>query len=359
MSVSDPLAHEAERHLVQPRPERGRERDHEEQVRERHRELEHPGDGRVHPAAVEPGDRAEERPEEQGEQRRPDADLERDLRAVEQAQELVARERGVGPEDEELLVDGAVLLELPDPRPGPGGELVLVETARHEEGLVRPVAEDLRGERSAGEGDEEEQDDEDGARERQPVAPQPEPDAGPVATRLDALVVELVVEGIGGQADAGARQVRRDLAVRGLGVREVAHLGVGTEARGTQLSTTQRAFAPVPSRFSSRKKICARTPEPSRGRSAISISALRSYDSSTLYGATSSLSIGNGTTGFSPVVQRSFVSPPRRFGPTRCQASSRFSRATAVWMKRIATRFASGGERCLGLPLGLLRRLRR
>ena len=241
--------------------------------------------------------------------------------------------------------------------PRPGGELVLVEPARHEERLVRPVAEDLRGERRARKRDEEEKDDEDGPGERQLVALQAEPDAGPVATCLDALIVELVVEGIGGQADAGARKVRRDLPVRGLGVCEVAHLGVGTEARGTQLSTTQRAFAPVPSRFSSRKKICARTPEPSRGRSAISISALRSYDSSTLYGATSSLSIGNGTTGLAPVVQRSFDSPPRRFGPTRCQASlevlARDRRLDEAHRHALRLR----RERCLGLPLGLLRGL--
>ena len=98
---------------------------------------------------------------------------------------------------------------------------------------------------------------------------------------------------------------------------------------------------PEPFLRSSRKKTCARTPEPLRGSSATSSSALRVYDASTLYGATSSLSIGYGTTGFSPLVQRFFERPPRRFGPTSVHASSRFFRATAVWMKRMATRRAS------------------
>ena len=77
------------------------------------------------------------------------------------------------------------------------------------------------------------------------------------------------------------------------------------------------------------------------------MSALVSYDSSTLYGATSSLSIGYGTTGLSPVSHSFLVRPPRRFGPTSVHASSRFSRATAVWMKRTATCRASFGSGAL------------
>ena len=150
--------------LFKPRPDRRGERDHEEQIRERHRDLGHAGDDRVDPAAEEAGDRAEEQPEEHRDERRADADLERDLGAVEEPQELVAAGGAVGAEDVELALDRAVVLEVVDPRPRPDRQEVVGDAATgpgDRVDVVRPVAEQVLGDRRAGEGDDEEEDDED------------------------------------------------------------------------------------------------------------------------------------------------------------------------------------------------------
>ena len=83
-------------------PDGAGERDDEEEQRERHHDLGHARDDRVDPAAEEAGERAQERRRSIiDEERRADRDLERDLRAVEEPQELVTAELAVGAEDEQ------------------------------------------------------------------------------------------------------------------------------------------------------------------------------------------------------------------------------------------------------------------
>src|SRR6185312_5048711 len=251
----------------------------EEQVRERHRQVDEPRDGRVGPAPVEARDRARDRAEEKRKERRAHAHLERDLRAVEEPQELVPRERRVGAEDEELLLELAALRQLPDVRPRPGRQLVGIEPAGDEERLVRPVTQEVRGERGASEGGDEEHDDEDAARERQLVAPEAEPDTLPVAPRLDGGDARVVVDGGVLRQQCGSAPEDHRLPVgRGLGaVCEIAHRGTTAAALGTQLSTTHRDAGPEPSFLSSRKNTWERTPAPLRGSSATSSSALLVY----------------------------------------------------------------------------------
>src|SRR6185503_19753257 len=280
----DALAEEPERHVVQACSQRPREGDHEEQVGEGHRQVDEPRDRRVGPAAVEACGRARDGAEQERQQRCAHTHLERDLRAVEEPQELVPRERRVGAEDEELLLELAVLGQLADVRPRPGRQLVGVEPAGYEERLVRPVAQEVRGERSACERGDEEQDDEHAARERQLVTPEAEPDALPVAARLDCPDVEVVVDGGVLRRQCGSAPEDHRLPVgRGLGaVCEIAHRGTTAAALGTQLSTTHRDAGPEPSFLSSRKNTWERTPAPLRGSSATSSSALLVYDASTL-----------------------------------------------------------------------------
>ncbi len=144
----------------------------------------------------------------------------------------------------------------------------------------------------------------------------------------------------------GSSGVSRDRGRRGgSGFPARGQRGMIADERGTQLSTTHRAELPVPTLTRPRKKVWAFTPAVFLGISTTSISALSLKDSSTLKGATASSAIGYGTTGLLPVIHSSRVRPPRRFGPTSVQASSRFFRATAVWMNRTAICFASLGDR--------------
>src|SRR5919206_323885 len=67
----------AERDPLEPVAEHEADRDHEEQDREAHDELRHPREDGVDPAAVVAGDQPEDHPEEDGEGRRAERDLER------------------------------------------------------------------------------------------------------------------------------------------------------------------------------------------------------------------------------------------------------------------------------------------
>ena len=126
MSVRTPFAEEAEGHAVEPVADRARERDHEQQVWERHHDLRQPRDDRVRPAAEVTGDRPHRDPDHHADHRRTDRDLERHLCAVQEPQELVATVDVVGAEDEEgraKMAGGADVRELGDPRPGADGDV--------------------------------------------------------------------------------------------------------------------------------------------------------------------------------------------------------------------------------------------
>ena len=162
-----PLAQEPEGDVVEALARRAGERDHEEQHRERHDDLGDAADHRVRPAAVEPGHRAHQDADDHREDRRADRDLERGLRAVEEAQELVAAELAVGAEHEEVcrMLAGrrrrAGVGRVGDPGERARPAARVFASTPPENWLVRAVAEEVRGDRRADEPDQEEQDDPD------------------------------------------------------------------------------------------------------------------------------------------------------------------------------------------------------
>ena len=201
-----PSTEDPERDVVEARADRRRQRDDEEQRGERHRDLGDARDDRVDPAAEVARGRPEQDADDHHEERREDGDLERDLRPVQQAQELVPAERVGGAEHEQrLLLLARERVVVRHVRPRPDGEELVVDRVGADEDLVRPVAEPLLRERRADEGGEDQEDDDDRAADREPVAPQPPPDALPVAARANVACSPSSrrLDGDGG-AEAGA-----------------------------------------------------------------------------------------------------------------------------------------------------------
>jgi hypothetical protein len=180
---------ESERDRVQRRPGDDLQRDDEEQVREDHHDLDHPGDHRVDPAAEVAREQAHDHSEPDGAERREQRDLERRLGTVEQTQEQVAAQIAVRAEDVErgrVVTGRAGVRSRRHVRPGAGGNL-----GEHVHGRqvlrIRPVAEEVRRDRGSDEGREEEEDDEAATCDRELVAAKAYPDAFPVAACLDCF----------------------------------------------------------------------------------------------------------------------------------------------------------------------------
>ena len=131
--------------------------------------------------------------------------------------------------------------------------------------------------------------------------------------------------------EASAVRRRRSSAVG-----DVAHRGTTADALGTQLSTTQWAFSPAPSFQLQEEHL-----RPDAGSLAREQSDLEEPHATTRRPcrATSSSSIGrdDGVLARQP----GLLSARRAGWGRRAPTPSRFSRATAVWMNRTATRRAS------------------
>src|SRR5205823_6370928 len=210
------LAEEPERDVVVPVADGAREREDEEQQRERHHDLGDAGDDRVDPAAVVARDRAHDDPDDHAQDGGADRDLERDLRAVEEAQELVPPELPVAAQDEEDRAEmarraGVRLVHEVRPR-ADREERVRVDAAG--ELVVRPVSEQAGGDRSADERPQEEEHDEDAAAERDLVALEPQPHLLPVASR--AYRLELTERGARFDRDGGGKTGARGEDLRGV-----------------------------------------------------------------------------------------------------------------------------------------------
>src|SRR5439155_6887943 len=159
---------------------------------------------RVDPASVVPRQRAQQDSYDHHPDRREDGNLERDPRAVEQAQELVVAESTVRAEDVQLRGLGVRCAVLRRNREAAARDMgqrpdrerlhavaagVLVE-------VVGAVTKEMRGNGPAGDRDEDEEDDEDAAADRNLVAAEPSPDLLPVAAganlfELSELAVRL------------------------------------------------------------------------------------------------------------------------------------------------------------------------
>ena len=177
------LAEDPERDVVQPLADRRRKRDDEQQGGEGHRHFDDPGDDRVDPAAEVTRDDAHRDPDQHHAARREHRHLERDPGPVEQAKELVTAERSVGAEDEQRLVARVELVLYVRPRPD--GQQVVVHA--REEDVVRPVAEQLRGDRPTDRCHQHQEDDDEATRHRDLVAAEANPHLVPVRTRPDRL----------------------------------------------------------------------------------------------------------------------------------------------------------------------------
>ena len=158
-----------QRHALEPVAHGVAERGQQEQDREAHEELGQARDGRVGHAAEQAGERAERHSDQQREERRADADLERRLPALEQPDELVAPELAVRAEDEERRLVRRKRLRrarrVAHVRPRADRPQRLA--VRERERLVRPVPERVRDQRLA---DEAEQDEQRGRRSGSPSA---------------------------------------------------------------------------------------------------------------------------------------------------------------------------------------------
>ena len=149
-------------------------------------------DDGVDPAAEVAGDRAEQHADRDRAERREQRDLERDLRAVEEAQELVAAERAVGAERSSVRSSaaGARVRSRAMCVHGPTGAAVRVERRRRNGRSGRGPRKCARSARRRTRR---------GAsrkivkppRDRDLVAPEPAPDLLPVAARLDLDLAEL------------------------------------------------------------------------------------------------------------------------------------------------------------------------
>ena len=191
-----PLGEDPEGDVVQPRPHRRAQSDDEEQRREDHRQFDHAGDRGVDPAAVVARDCAEEDADQHDPDRRQDGDLERNPRAVEQAQELVVAELPVGAEDVELgplRVAHAAARRRRESRARDVAqradrELAEAAQAGAQVEVVRAVTQEVGGYGAARDRDEDEEDDEAAAEDRDLVAAEAAPDLLPVtagANRFD------------------------------------------------------------------------------------------------------------------------------------------------------------------------------
>ncbi len=189
------LLEDAECDVLEPAPERaGAEQDEEEQDGERHHQLGQARDRGIDDPTGEPGEQAEQRADDDRQHRRREGDLERDLAAVEEAQEEVAAERAVGSQDQQgrrparlhLADVGDVLGHLdvrgrrharPEPR------RLEPDVDRVRERVVRAVSERAGEERPADEAREHDRDQADPACGGEAVSPEAPPDESPRARR--------------------------------------------------------------------------------------------------------------------------------------------------------------------------------
>src|SRR5207248_1091431 len=119
--------------------------------------------------------------------RRQQRDLERYLRAVEQAQKLILAERVARAENEQRVVGLTVLALVVDPGPGTGGLQLVRDGVGADEEVVRAVAEEVPRDRRADEGDQDQEDDEHAARDGDAIALEAAPDELPVAACVNGL----------------------------------------------------------------------------------------------------------------------------------------------------------------------------
>ena len=201
----DPFAEYAERDLVQARTDRRGQRDHEQEHGERHGDLGDPGYDRVYPASEVARNRSHQHPDDHHPEGGQERNLERDLGAVEQAQELVLAQRARRAEDEDAVLPVPVFVGVAEMRPRARGLEVGGNGRRLDEEVVRAMAEPLARERCAAEGGRDQEDDEDPARDGHLVALEPAPDELPVAARANRLDVTELTTGFrrDGSPEAG------------------------------------------------------------------------------------------------------------------------------------------------------------
>src|SRR5439155_6819505 len=176
--------------------------------------------------------------------------LERDLRPVEQAQELVVSGRVGRSEDEEgvrEVADCAGIWRRRDPAEGTHRQQRSLVDAAREELVVRPVPEVVRRDRPAGERAEDEEQEEAAAGDRDPVAAEAEPDELPVAARANCsndVDTDLAVR-LGGDRRRKASRRRDELRTFGRGHPRAASYST----RPTMSLAASKSKAPLVQRF--------------------------------------------------------------------------------------------------------------
>lgn len=188
---------------VEPVTDRRPDRDQQEEHGKAHRELRHSRDGRVGPAAEVARGHAEQEAEPHRDEGRAERDLERDLAPVEEPEEFVAAQRPVAAEDEERVVGPARHrpdVRVGDRHVGPGPDGPTGEVGAADEGVVRPVTQEVGQDRRHDEAHHHDEDRVEAAQDRKRVTPEAIPDVSPVVRRRGSSPF------LGGIAGFGRRQ---------------------------------------------------------------------------------------------------------------------------------------------------------